>query len=349
MTTTRTSTRRGCRRNRRFHTMVVVLVTATALLGAACGASSEEEAIESGLTPTAVTGDAAPATSAPTTSSGSTQPSTVAAPATTADDSGTADRVTTTTTEPAHFPASGGEPVAGPVFVAVDGSVLGWWDGETWVEADRDGAIAPAVDGVHFRAASPDTEPMIAGPAGARCFPESGLATWHIGGSGVLVSGDHPLRHDAMTEAGAVAAHIDAVRAVLDADGIAADVPVEIDRVLRFDLQGDGIDEVIIKANRLGDGGIAGLGPGHYSIVIVRKLLSDDSVANIVLHADTDPPGPGVADSLTAVEVRGVADVDGDGTLELATSYYGYEWGGAELYSLTGAEPTLWIGSGCGV
>ena len=42
---------------------------------------------------------------------------------------------------------------------------------------------------------------------------------------------------------------MEAVAAVLAEDGVEAEI--EINRVLRFDLEGDGVDEVLIQANRL--------------------------------------------------------------------------------------------------
>jgi hypothetical protein len=133
---------------------------------------------------------------------------------------------------------------------------------------------------------------------------------------------------------------------VLAADGV--DAPVEVDRVLRFDLEGDGADEILIEANRIADESLIGLGPGNYSVVLLRRVGPSGDVEDVVVHADTRPPPAGDADSLTVVEVEGLADVDGDGILELGTSYRGYEWSGAELIDLR-AAPAVLLTASCGV
>jgi hypothetical protein len=71
-------------------------------------------------------------------------------------------------------------------------------------------------------------------------------------------------------------------------------------------------------------------------------------VEDVVVHADTRPPPAGQADSLTVVDIEGLADVDGDGILELGTSYRGYEWSGAEILDLQD-QPTVLLTAGCGV
>ncbi len=38
------------------------------------------------------------------------------------------------------------------------------------------------------------------------------------------------------------------MRAVLAADGLDAEIEIEIDRVVRVDVEGDGVDEVVIEA-----------------------------------------------------------------------------------------------------
>jgi len=235
--------------------------------------------------------------------------------------------------------------------VVTDGRVVGWWDGASWVSPDPNGVVVPAVRGHVLRPASGAGAPVtVDTDPSAFCFPEEGRATWDLEGldglDGLRVSGGHILQPRPVEEVSAAPGHQEAVAAVLAADGV--DAPVEIDRVLRFDLEGDGVDEALVEANRIADESLVGLGPGNYSIVVFRRVGPGGDVENVAVHADTAPPPVGQADSLTVVEIEGLADVDGDGILELGTSYRGYEWSGAELIDLRD-EPTVLLTAGCGV
>jgi len=270
----------------------------------------------------------------------STTTTTTVAPTTSLTPSTTSTTTTTTTTVPT--------PVDQTVFVTVDETVVGWWDGGAWTGADAAGVEAPPVDGSVLRSveALPD---LIAGSATAGCFPESGQAYWQLDGmDGVRASGSHDLQPRAYEEIGAAPAHIDAIRAVLDAEGVDASVPVEITRVIRLDVEGDGVDEVLIEAVRLPGPPILGsIEEGHYSILVMRRLLPDDSVENLTLHA-------GVADLelsgqyVLRVDLAEPIDVNGDGSFELATRWSYYEGGGVSLFEL-GAEPSEVLVAGCGV
>ncbi len=233
----------------------------------------------------------------------------------------------------------------------LDGYVLGWWNGTNWQRPDNTGTTPPPVRGATFRTASSDATTGISPDPEAYCFPEEDRAYWWTDlGPGVLISGSHPLRAENIRESNAAAAHVDAVRAELNAQGVAADIPVEIDRVFRLDIEGDGVDEVIIEANRVGERGDMPifLDPGHYSILILRRLQSDDSVANITLSVDVTS-AENSKDYLTVVTVRGAADVNGDGTLELFTDYRGYEWGGRTMWTVDGDDVAVALSEGCGV
>ena len=47
--------------------------------------------------------------------------------------------------------------------------------------------------------------------------------------------------------------------------------------------------------------------------------------------------------------VRGAANVNGDGTLELFADYRGYEWGGRTMWTVDGGDIALALTAGCGV
>ena len=312
----------------------------------ACGSGA-------GVAEVSVTGPATlPNASAATTAqvvASTTAPPSTAEPATSVPDT---TATTVTTTAPAETSTSlvSADVPSGdvPIFAVVDRLVLGRWDGTSWIAPDREGIRVPPIRGHQLRSVNDDDLVVITQDPTTGCFPEDGVATWYISDliPGLAVSGHHRLQPRPLADIAPAPEHFAAVREVLARDGVTAEV--EIDRVIRFDLEGDGVDEVIIEANRLESDRLWGLGPGNYSILLLQRLGPNGTVENSVIYADTEPPPADHADSLTVVTVEALADVNGDGTFELATHYYGYEWGGYSLWDLTGA-PSRVLGSGCGV
>ncbi|GJM38210.1 MAG: hypothetical protein DHS20C19_15770 [Acidimicrobiales bacterium] len=234
------------------------------------------------------------------------------------------------------------------VFVTVDEMVLGWWDGSAWIETAEVETEVPPIAGETLRSVEGLADVVAVEPV-ASCMPEAGVVNWWIDGlDGVRASGAHDLQPRPYEVIGAADAHVDAIRAVLDANGVDPAVPVEISQVTRFDIEGDGVDEVVIEAQRFPEGPLLGfIDEGHYSVVVLRRVLPDDSVENITLHA-------GIADLEQAgqyvlrVDLAGPIDVNGDGAYELASRWSYYEGGGVSLFEL-GAEPAEVLVAGCGV
>ncbi len=88
---------------------------------------------------------------------------------------------------------------------------------------------------------------------------------------------------------------------------------------------------------------LVGLELGNYVIVLLQRVVAGGETSDVVIHADTRPPPDGQADSLTVMEMAGLVDVDGDATLELVTTYDGYEWGKSDLWDVRG-NPTVLLG-----
>jgi hypothetical protein len=237
------------------------------------------------------------------------------------------------------------EPVTDTVFAVIDGTVAGEWDGTTWVNTSADGPL-PQIEGTALRTVDGSPAEVAAAPVQG-CFPESGQSLIDIGAiPGLRVSGSHVLQPREVEEIGAATEHTDAVRAVLDSRGVAADVPVVISRVLRLDVEGDGIDEVLIEANNVPDFVYETI-TGHYSVLILRRVIDDEVVQNFTIHAD-------VADTETGgiymlrFDLVDPADVNGDNIFELAAAWSYYEGGGVSLFSL-GQVPEELLLAGCGL
>lgn len=137
------------------------------------------------------------------------------------------------------------------------------------------------------------------------------------------------------------------VRDLLEHHGI-REPKVQIDEIVRADLDGDGSDEVIIAANRYAENppGTA-TRAGDYAIVFVRRF-SGGEVKTVILHeeyhAKAEDFGAGDTYSIAAI-----ADLDGDGKMEIVVrgKYYEGEW--TDIFQYVGGDFVRVIGSECGV
>jgi transcriptional regulator with XRE-family HTH domain len=124
-------------------------------------------------------------------------------------------------------------------------------------------------------------------------------------------------------------AYRDRVAQWLRARGIADPSP-NITQLLRVDLEGDNVDEVLIAANRLRGAGTSAQ-PGDYAMVLMRKITAG-AVQTIPLAEEYYPIGC-IADCAPAAHrVAAVLDVSGDGVMEVVLSWRNYEARGKSIY-----------------
>jgi hypothetical protein len=146
------------------------------------------------------------------------------------------------------------------------------------------------------------------------------------------------------------------VRAELQRRGIKNPV-VQLRSVTRTDLDGDGRAEVIVEATHQAGSGAAQLDPapnaqpGDSSLLLLRWTVGGQARttalgADVVLRAGTqDAPRNGLR-----YRLEGIADLNGDGRMELITSESYYE--GDSEYALTWTPaqgPKQVLATGCGV
>jgi hypothetical protein len=142
----------------------------------------------------------------------------------------------------------------------------------------------------------------------------------------------------------------DAAAEILRSKGI--DNPkVNLTQVIQVDLDGDGVEEVLVSATnyaKSGSGG--GLTPdaraGDYSLVFLRQVVQGKMVTKII----TGEFYPKAKKFSGPAEHRiiGVLDLNGDGVLEIVLSGRYYEGDWAEAYRVHGAKIIKLFHMGCG-
>lgn len=122
---------------------------------------------------------------------------------------------------------------------------------------------------------------------------------------------------------------------------------VTITQVLRIDLEGDGTEEVLISATRYATGGLPRVRVGDYSLVVLRKLINGQA-QNIVVTGEYHRRAANFAAPNTYI-VTGVADANGDGTMEIFVHGRYYEGAWTTVYRLNGNRVAEALQCGCGV
>lgn len=128
---------------------------------------------------------------------------------------------------------------------------------------------------------------------------------------------------------------------------------VNIVRVLRVDLDGDGTEEVLInatRAKRWDSGSIASdSDPGDYSVVLLRKLVRG-RVQTIVLTGEYHPRSrnPETDGPPNEYAITNVLDLNGDGRMEVIVRGRYYEGDWKTVYDIKGSRAKNIFGCGCG-
>ena len=248
------------------------------------------------------------------------------------------------------------------VLVSVHG-VVGWWDGTTWVRATSGGPPPPLVGGEEFtlvglddqtstgRGGAPGEQEFCSAPSLPLSpgFPDYGPGeTPPIAIHGVaeprprpttVLAADSPTYRQAAEEALAQLASID-------------DGDPELAQVVRADLAGDGTDEVLFVAERIAEPSGPFGEAGDYSVLFLRQVV-DGEVRTTMLSASRnestlESPSPFIEQT----RVAAIADLNGDGAMEVVVHKQYYEGSGTEIYALSPAAGLAaggLLANGCGV
>ena len=138
------------------------------------------------------------------------------------------------------------------------------------------------------------------------------------------------------------------VTSTLAAEGL--DAPdISLKQVIRVDLDGDGTEEVLITADNTVNGQFEQVKKGDYAICIFRKLVGD-TVEDQVVEKDIrleDEQETTLYRNLFSVE--SVADLDGDGIMEVVLRSWYYEGEGWAVYKLIDGRLQQVASNGVGV
>ncbi len=257
----------------------------------------------------------------------------------------------TTTTAPPS-------PAATPSLVIYRYGTLGGWTGSGW---RQDTSSSPdevgATSGDQFQMAGLGVAPGTAqgGAPFLVCEPAGGFGVEtspelpYDGFDGAVAigvrAGWNVLPRAATVTSGDSGVYLAEVARLIEQNGIDPSLAT-VDTVARVDLEGDGVDEVVVTANRSPNWPEpAG---GNYSLVFLRKLIEDE-VHTAVLFSSYLPETP---EDFFWVRARlaGFADLNGDAKLEIVLASEYYEGDGIEVFEYVNDDlgPVSVIGSGCG-
>ncbi len=352
--------------------LIPVLVATSFLLLAACAGSTDSPGALPGAGTTAVPasteapeggGASVPATEAP-------DPAATAPPASEPPATGPPETdVPVPVTDP-PAPVTSEPTAATTVVYAGSGSGGAWpalatWDGAAWQEADFDAEgneLAPlpsdfaAVSVASLGLDAPLTGlaygandfvcvddrmgpqldlPVVVGEIpGARGYDAVAVATdWDIQPRSVDQVGLDAVEYQAIGESIVGAAGI---------DGSGGDVV----QVIRADLDGNGVEEVLVTFEKITEGGFGT--PGDFSIVFARYPTSAGDVVDAVVF-EHYPGTPTDFPTMGDAGVIAVADLNGDAVMEVVVRSSFWESAVVELYSFTGGSLGVVATTGCGL
>lgn len=294
-------------------------------------------------------------TTTTSTTSATVTTTTSAPPATTTTaPSTTTTTATTTTTTVASTTTSllEGNWADGPL-VTTDFGALGWWNGSAWLDAETEGAL-PVVGGEDYQVILLDTlDATTGGPQTTVCEPlellgvtlgEPELLGEFPGPYGVAISAPWALQphlFESVTDDGTYAGF---AAELLSNRGLDVADPV-LKQLIRTDLEGDGVNEVLVVAEDVSPGFL--MEPGDYSIAFMRKVVQGD-VQTAILGDTVVVDDTGTFSG--AYTIGGVADLNGDAQMEIILDAAFFEGFSVSVFEYLNDDlgPVLVLQRGCG-
>lgn len=326
--------------------VVILIALLSAVLLVRCSDDSGSDDVDLSLEQD----DAADAAAESTTTVAETSTTVVETTTTVAETTTTVVETTTTTTVPPP-PATG-------VITTING-VAGWSSAGEWMTTD-DGPV-PLSEGdvftlVHVgepltQVVGGEVDVWCAGPGAGNSgidldfgvewpddFPIAVSADWDLIPHTVEV-----LPNDSATYK-AAASELLGFRGVIDPDP-------PLVQVIRADLEGDGVDEIIVVAERNTSGSLNPANPGDYSIAFMRKLVEGEVQSAILgSYVVEEPADESWIVALDTYRIAAVADLNGDGRMEIAVNGRYYEGSWTTIYDYINDDLGPWevLSVGCG-
>jgi hypothetical protein len=119
----------------------------------------------------------------------------------------------------------------------------------------------------------------------------------------------------------------------------------EVVQVVRADLDGNGIEEVFVTFEHMTDRGMGA--EGDFSLIIARAPNADGTVVDRVLFSNV-VPAPMEFPQPDNSRVLAVADLNGDGSMEVTTGAVYWEGIGVHIYEFRDGALQPVMTSGCG-
>ncbi len=120
---------------------------------------------------------------------------------------------------------------------------------------------------------------------------------------------------------------------------------INLRQILRIDLEGDGRAEVLMTGNFYKKGNMEAQNPGDYSFALLRKIVNG-RVRNILIDGEFftrrdyyDPPN--------TRRILAVADLNGDGRMEIVLDTHYYEGNWKQVFEINGTKLTKVLEAGC--
>ncbi len=139
----------------------------------------------------------------------------------------------------------------------------------------------------------------------------------------------------ALSDSAAKATYSKVVTAILRKNGLLKTVPKNI-RAWRIDLDGDGVEEVILQSQTWGESIQPQAKAGNYSIIVLRKIVAgkvvDQLIASDFVKKNVEFGAP------SRYKLSSIADLNGDGKMEFIIFGEYYEGGGSQAWEMKGSK-----------
>jgi hypothetical protein len=286
------------------------------------------------------------------TSTSSSDPTTTTPETTTTVPETTTTESTTTTTELA------GEWADEPLVVSKFGA-LGWWDGGNWMQVDELTSL-PVSGGEDYQVVLLGSDEIVSGGTptvqceplfnpGVELSDTDALGDWPDP-VGLAISAPWDLTPHFIQEETDNGTYSDLARPLLATRGLDVENPV-IKQVVRFDMDGNGENEVLAVAEDIEDSDSLFAQEGDYSLVFMRIVVEGEVQTAILGESIVTEVQEGTTPFILSHSVAAVADLSGDDKMEMIIHEVYYEGSGWTVWEYVNDDlgPVFQIGSGCGV